>query len=68
MEEAVIFFLAVWDGTFSHRNTRWDTKRQTNVVPVGEMATIWETETHETVLGLDQRRQGCEAESHAQKR
>ena len=43
-----------------------DTEYQTHVVPVGEMSTIWETETHEAVLRLDQRCQGRKAASHVQ--
>ena len=46
---------------FSRMTVRWDIKYQTNVVSVGEVSTVWKSKSHETVLGLDQRCQGCKA-------
>ena len=64
MEEAVIFFLAV---CIEFRNIQWhelekgDTEHQTDVVAVGKVSTVRQPKTHETVLGLNQRCQGCKA-------
>ena len=46
---------------------RWGTKCQTNVVSVGEMSTVRKAKTHDTVLGLHQRREGREAGSSVQR-
>jgi hypothetical protein len=60
MDDAVIFFLAVC--ACQEIGTKpWSTIHGTYVVPMSEMTTIWQTETHQTILRLNECGQSSKA-------